>query len=83
MTPGERNVAIKDLRRAAERCLRVTVNLKSLPDDLARLERCWREFPECYRDGLPTPSPQEMIAICDRMDRDQEENERFAQALKK
>jgi hypothetical protein len=47
------------------------------------LESLWRSFPENFYDQQPTPSPDEIIAICERMEREEAEDRVFAEALKR
>lgn len=77
MAKFNRDKAIIRLRKAAEKA-----KSWGWPHDLERLESAWRAFPENYRDGLPTPAPREILKICDRMDRELEEQRNFEAAMK-
>ena len=49
--------------------------------EYTRLERAWRAFPECERDGA-VPKPHEVLAICERMEREQAADDAFCERLK-
>lgn len=46
-----------------------------------RLENAWRAFPECERDEV-VPPPHEVLAICERMEREQAADDAFCELLK-
>lgn len=75
MKTFNRDKAIVRLRKAAERALKSPRR--------GYLESAWRAFPENYRDGLPTPTPLDILTICDRLDREKLEDDAFARALRK
>lgn len=54
---------------------------RSKSSPYASLENAWRAFPECERDET-VPSPQAIVEICERMEREQAEDEAFAERMK-
>jgi hypothetical protein len=84
---SRRDSLIGKLRKAAQAVLRDRRNrslalagrdgVAVVTHSMRLLDQLWRSFPECYHDAS-TPPAEEIMAICDRYDRDKAEQEKLA-----